>query len=371
MSSESSRSGVIDPGELLFVGIEETFLTAGTRDLLRRVRPGGVILFRRNVAGLTGVAALCDDLRAATDPPPLIAIDEEGGRVTRLEPHVSGLPPAFATAALEPGRLRDYWRRYGDLLASLGIDMDFAPVVDLCPPDAANGIADRSFGEDPARVSACAAAVMDGLEAAGLLPTLKHFPGLGSTLLDSHHHLPAIRKSREAFEREDLAPFRALCSRAPAVMIGHGHYPFYSGPDPVAATLSRAIGADLLRGALGFAGTSISDDLEMKAVADRVEWSDLAPRVIEAGSDMVLVCHRADRILEAREALDRRTRTDAAFASRCREAAGRVAALRAAAAGARRRAGRSIDGRAAAEARIEATRAALIAAAAAVPPRAV
>lgn len=371
MSSEPSRSDVVDPGELLFVGIEETALTTETRDLLRRVRPGGVILFRRNVAGLSEVAALCSDLRAAMDPPPLVAIDEEGGRVTRLEPHVSGLPPAFATATLEPGRLRDYWRRYGDLLASLGIDMDFAPVVDLCAPDAANGIADRSFGTDPARVSTCAAAVLDGLEAAGLLSTLKHFPGLGSTLLDSHHRLPSIRKSREAFEREDLTPFRSLCARAPAVMIGHGHYPFYSGPDPMAATLSRAISTDLLRGALGFPGTAISDDLEMKAVADRVEWSELASRVIEAGSDMTLICHRADRILEAREALGRRIGTNPAFAARCREAAGRVAALRAAAAGARRRAGRSVDGHAVPEARIEEMRAALIAAAAAVSPRAV
>jgi beta-N-acetylhexosaminidase len=352
-------------GQTLFIGIDGVRLTPATRDLLDRLRPGGIILFKRNVETLEGLAALCGELRNILDPPPLLAMDEEGGRVTRLAPHVAGLPPACATAALDPAELKGYWRRYGDLLAALGLDLDFAPVADLCPPDAPNGIADRSYGTDPGRVIACSGAAMEGLIEAGILPTLKHFPGLGGTLLDSHHHLPTVQKGREPFEREDLAPFAALAARAPAVMIGHGHYPFYSGPDPAAATLSRAIATDLLRGRIGFTGTAISDDLEMKAVAARVPWDQLAPRAIEAGGDMVLICHRADRAEAAFAAIRRRAAADAAFAGRVREAAARVEGLRRAAGAARAAAGAGAGARG--PDRIEEARARLVETAAAVP----
>jgi len=319
----------VDPfGQILFVGISGTLLGPETRSLLARVRPGGIILFKRNVSSLADLASLCASLKEGLDPPPLLAIDEEGGRVTRLAPHVTGLPAASLTTAIGDDRLREYWRRYGDLLASLGFDIDFAPVVDLCPPDAPNGIADRSYGTDPEKVVACASAAIEGLLAAGVLPTLKHFPGLGDTLLDSHHHLPSVRKKRDAFEKEDLVPFLRLGNKAPAVMIGHGHYPFYAGPDPIAATLSKEITTGLLRERAGFEGAAISDDLEMKAVAVRVAWEELAPRAVEAGNDMVLICHSAERIAAAHEALRRRAGRDAPFARRCEEAAGRVAALR-------------------------------------------
>jgi beta-N-acetylhexosaminidase len=318
-----------DPlGQILFVGIVGTVLDAATRSLLTRVRPGGIIIFKRNVSSLADLAALCASLRTSIDPPPLLAIDEEGGRVTRLAPHVTGLPAASLTAANGDDRLREYWRRYGDLLRSIGLDIDFAPVVDLCPADAPNGIADRSYGTDPEKVIACASAAIEGLLSAGILPTLKHFPGLGDTLLDSHHHLPSVVKKRDAFEKEDLVPFIRLAKKVPAVMVGHGHYPFYAGPDPIAATLVKEITTTLLRERAGFAGAAISDDLEMKAVALRVAWDDLAPRAVAAGNDMLLICHSAERIVAAHDALRRRADRDAAFALRCQEAAGRVAALR-------------------------------------------
>src|SRR5262249_41047485 len=139
------------------------------------------------VESLPLLKALVDDLRGAIEPSPLVAIDEEGGRVTRLAPHVEGLPSASSMAALGPKPIAAYWERYGRLLSRLGADVAFPPVVDLCPPDAPTGIADRSYGTAPAAVVACAGAAIDGLEAAGILPTIKHFPGLGDTLLDSHH----------------------------------------------------------------------------------------------------------------------------------------------------------------------------------------
>ena len=328
MRESPSRPRNPDAGQLLFIGIEGAALGPDTRRLLEEVRPGGVILFRRNVPGLPDLAALCAGIRSAVDPPPLLAIDEEGGRVTRLAPHVTGLPPAALASGAGAGRLAGYWQRYGDLLRALGLDIDFAPVLDLCPPDAPNGIADRSFGTDPERVTQCASAVIEGLSAAGVLPTLKHFPGLGPTLLDSHHRLPSATRDRGGFEREDLEPWRRLAPQAAAVMIAHAHYAFYSGPDPIAASLSRQVSTHLLRDVVGFRGAAISDDLEMKAVADRVPWEELAPRAVEAGSDMVLICHRPDRIRSARESLERRADADAAFAGRCTEALARVEGLR-------------------------------------------
>jgi len=341
MTKLSSATSTDRIGQLLFVGIDGTDLTPETRALLERVKPGGVIIFKRNVSSLPALATLCAAVRGAVDPPPLLAIDEEGGRVTRLTPHVEGLPPAYLMGKTGSDRLTRYWNRYGDLLATLGFDLDFAPVVDLCAYDAPNGIADRAYGSDPETVVACAAAAIEGLMAAGVLPTLKHFPGLGDTLLDSHHHLPSVRKNRETFEREDLVPFIRLADRAPAVMIGHGHYPFYSGPDPIAATLSKEVSTTLLRERAGFRGVAISDDLEMKAVAVRVDWDDLAPRAVEAGNDMVLICHRADRITTSLDALRRRADRDAPFGARCGEAVARVDALRRIAAEARAAAGRA------------------------------
>ncbi len=315
-------------GQILFIGIEGGTLGPSTRALLEEIRPGGVVLFRRNVVSLTELASLCHAIKAAVDPAPLIAVDEEGGRVTRLTPHLTGLPPASRAGAAGAPRLREYWARYGDLLARLGFDVDFAPVVDLCPPDAPNGIADRSFGTSPAAVIECARAVMEGLESAGVLPVLKHFPGLGPTLLDSHHHLPSLDKEKDVFEKEDLLPYVELGGKAAAVMIGHGHYPFYSGADPVAATLSPAVSTDLLRGVVRFQGVAISDDLEMKAVSARVAWDDLVPRTVAAGSDMLLICHKQERIRSALAALQRRADSDPAFADRCGEALRRIRALR-------------------------------------------
>ena len=345
------------PGDLLFVGIPGPVLTPDVAGLLRSVRPGGVILFRRNVAGLRELAGLCAAIRGTISPPPLLAIDEEGGRVSRLGPHLPVLPAASLTSGAKPSLLRDYWRSYGRLLAAIGVDIDFAPVVDLCPPDAPNGIADRSYGTRPAAVIACASEAIAGLMEAGVLPTLKHFPGLGNTLLDSHHHLPTISKGRDLFEKEDLAPFVALAPASPAVMVGHGHYPFYSGPAPLAATLSTEVSTRLLRERVGFSGTAITDDLEMKAVAARIAWDDLAPRAIEAGNDMVLICHDESRMRAAARALSQRAGSDARFAGRCAEAGSRVARLREAAGEARRAAGL---GRAPGDGEIREARAALL-----------
>ncbi|HKY32270.1 MAG TPA: glycoside hydrolase family 3 N-terminal domain-containing protein [Candidatus Polarisedimenticolia bacterium] len=320
-------------GELLFVGFDGIEVDGGLRDFLRSVRPGGIILFQRNIVSAEQVAALNAELRGLYQPRPILAVDEEGGRVSRLRSIAPTLPPAARLAAAgDRSLVADLAWRLGGILSSLGFDMDFAPVTDLCLPGAGNGIGDRSFGLDPGLATDMVAAYLEGLSRSQVAGCLKHFPGLGPTSTDSHLHLPTVTKDEEAFRREDLAPYKALKDRAPVVMVGHGHYPFWAGPDPVAATLTRRIATDLLRGEVGYRGLALADDLEMKAVAGRMPYAELAPRVIAAGCDMALVCRDREAVAACLSGLESAAASGALQHERIQEALGRVADLRATAA---------------------------------------
>ncbi len=291
-------------GALLFIGFDGVSLSVETKAFLSDLRPGGVILFQRNLVDAGQTRRLIDDLRDSCAPEPLIAVDEEGGTVSRLRGFAPTLPPgARLAASRDPALVRNLAASLGRLLASLGFDIDFAPVLDLCAPEAANGIGSRSFGTDPGVASVMGEAWLRGLEDAGIAGCLKHFPGLGPTACDSHLELPTVTKGEADFLREDLLPFRRLRDRAPIAMIAHGHYPFFCGAEPLAATLAPAVATDLLRRDVGFDGVALADDLEMKAVAARVGWDDLAPRAILAGCDMLLVCRQREAIEKSRRAL--------------------------------------------------------------------
>jgi len=318
-------------GELLFVGFDGTDLNGELRAFLSRIRPGGIILFKRNVVDPAQLIRLISDLHGLYEPSPIVAVDEEGGQVSRLRPLAPTLPP-MAKLASSGGAatMREMAAALARVLASAGFDLDFAPVVDLCRPDSPNGIGDRSFGTDPVAATTMASACLEGLADGGIAGCLKHFPGLGPTLFDSHHHLPTVQKDDAPFRREDLLPYRRLHAMAPVVMVGHGHYPFFSGPDPLAATLSPAIVTDLLRGEIGFSGVALADDLEMKAVAARVSFTELAPRTIAAGCDMALVCRKPEAIEASLAALTAWADGGRLEQTRITEALGRVQALRAA-----------------------------------------
>ncbi|HET6372089.1 MAG TPA: glycoside hydrolase family 3 N-terminal domain-containing protein, partial [Candidatus Polarisedimenticolia bacterium] len=195
-----AQSGGWNLGDLLFVGFDGTALNAGLESFFREVRPGGFILFKRNITDPEQLLRLVSHLKSLTTPPPLIAVDEEGGQVSRLRSFAPTLPPAAKLAQFSGTRpIREAAAALGRMLASAGFDLDFAPVVDLCAPGAANGIGDRSFGIDPVRTAELAGAYLDGLADAGILGCLKHFPGLGPTVADSHQQLPTIQKNAEAF----------------------------------------------------------------------------------------------------------------------------------------------------------------------------
>jgi beta-N-acetylhexosaminidase len=214
----------------------------------------------------------------------------------------------------------------GAELACLGLTMNFAPVVDVDTNPDNPVIGDRAFSRDPVEVAESAAAYLRGLRAGGVQSCLKHFPGHGDTLLDSHLALPTVAHDRARLEAVELLPFRRLAPLAESMMTAHVVYPAL---DPErAATLSPRIATDLLRTELGFDGVLFSDDLEMQAIAGQTAPEQSALVAISAGCDVLLVCSRADTAARVHDALTTRIDTDAPFRARCLEAARRSLELR-------------------------------------------
>jgi len=312
-------------GRVLMVGLPGAELDAATVRQLTLLRPGGIILFARNLVSPAATIALLDAARDLLPSLPLFAIDQEGGKVSRLELWVGPTPTAAALAAAGPGICEQFGRATARVLRAIGFNLDFAPVVDVCGAEATNGIADRSFGADPESVSELAGSFLDGMQDEGLAGCLKHFPGLGETNVDSHVELPTANRSREQLDEVELLPFSRLASRASAVMISHGHYPALDPAPALPATLSAEIVGGLLRQRIGFDGLVVSDDLEMGAVAPLDADGEAAVRSIHAGCDLVLYCASLDRAERAAIALVREATDESGFARRLAEAARAVA----------------------------------------------
>ncbi|MBX3193231.1 MAG: beta-N-acetylhexosaminidase [Labilithrix sp.] len=317
-------------GQMLVVGLEGTELTSAEERALAAGERGGVVLFRRNVTG--GIAATAALTRAVAraapaDSPPLVAVDQEGGRVMRLGPPLMPLPPMRRLGDLDDVALTTrVAEAHARELAALGFTMSFAPVADVHTRDENPIIGDRAFGTTPERVARIAGAWAAGLVRGGLLACAKHFPGHGDTTVDSHLGLPRVDRPRAELDAIEIAPFRAL-AKSPdiaAMMSAHVVYTAIDADQP--ATLSPAICRDLLRADLGFEGVLFSDDLEMKAIA--VPVSEAAVRAVLAGCDVLLVCSRAELAAEAHEALVREAENSGAFRARCEEAAARSLAMR-------------------------------------------
>jgi beta-N-acetylhexosaminidase len=214
----------------------------------------------------------------------------------------------------------------GRELRCLGVTLNFAPVVDVDTNPDNPVIGDRAFSDDPERVVACAGAFLRGLRSGGIQSCLKHFPGHGDTLLDSHLALPTVAHARERLEAIEIMPFRRLATQADSMMTAHVVYPELDPDQP--ATLSRRICHDLLRAQLGFDGVLFSDDLEMQAIAGHGQLEDSALRAVEAGCDLLLCCSSADAQQRVHQALTRALEQSPAFRARCLEAAGRGLAMR-------------------------------------------
>lgn len=317
-------------GTLLVGGFHGTEVPAFFADALGRGALGGAILFKRNLTGdPEHVAHLNAALSRAsgTDAPPLLAVDQEGGRVARIKAPALELPPMLRLAATnDEALLEEAGYVSAAELVALGFSMNFAPVLDVHTHEANPIIGDRAFGTEPERAARLALAFARGMAAGGILACGKHFPGHGDTTTDSHLELPVVAHDRARLDRVELLPFRlAAAAGLPAFMTAHVHYPAL---DDVPATLSRKIATDLLRGELGFRGVLVSDDLEMKAIASRYGYGEAAVLAVLAGCDALLVCSDESALGLALDGLVARAAHDGSFRARCEEAAIRVLALR-------------------------------------------
>ncbi len=253
---------------------------------------GGVVLFARNVEGPEQLRRLTESIRVS--PETVVAIDEEGGDVTRLEAdRGSSVPGHLALGAVDDLALTEQIARaLADELSAAGITLDLAPVADVNTNPLNPVIGVRSFGADPALVSRHVAVFVTGLQAGGVAACAKHFPGHGATDVDSHLDLPVVRATRDELLAGELRPFRAaVAAGARAIMSAHLVVPAI---DTVPATLSHAQLTGLLRGELGFTRAIVTDALEMKAVSETVGMEEGAVQALAAGADALCLGHDID-----------------------------------------------------------------------------
>jgi beta-N-acetylhexosaminidase len=323
-----------DAGEVLIGGFDGHRIPGDFADLVRARALGGAILFRRNLGSVEETAALVAALQALRPDEPLwMAIDQEGGRVQRLGPPFPQLPPMRSLGGDTAGpedeaRIRAAGRTLAIGLSWLGFHQDYAPVLDVDTNPDNPVIGDRAFSRDPEVVARLGVALIEGLQGAGVAACGKHFPGHGDTNEDSHLSLPRLDHDLERLRAVELVPFAAAArAGVAAVMTAHVLFPALDPDHP--ATLSEKIVTPLLREGLGYRGVIVSDDLEMRAVADHYGVEDAAVRAIRAGCDQLLICHQADWVRRAWEALIQAVERGQLPRARLAEAAARVRAMKA------------------------------------------
>lgn len=281
---------------MLMIGIRGHALADDERDWIAHPAVSGVILFSRNVASRSAVEQLVDEIRAVRPAPLLVAVDQEGGPVQRLREGCTALPALAAIGALharDRAAAVEWAERHAWVMAAemraTGIDLSFAPVLDLARGNRAIG--ERAFHADPAVVSELGLAYLRGMRLAGMAATLKHFPGHGSVPEDTHFDQAVDTRGFETIDADDLLPFRdAVLAGAEAVMMAHVSYPAL---DPEPAGYSKRWIGEILRGDLGFRGVVMSDDIGMVGAESA---GGVAARIglhLDAGCDLVLVCQPA------------------------------------------------------------------------------
>jgi beta-N-acetylhexosaminidase len=326
-----------DAGQTLLAGFQG--VEAPPEPLAQALRAGhlsGVILFGRNLSKdddrlwtLARLNQALDACRPDGGPPLFIGVDQEGGRVQRVREPATRVPPMALVGARND---RELAARVGEVIASelaaLGFNLNFAPVLDVLTNPANAVIGDRAFGSDVATVAEMAGALTVGHYVAGVVPCGKHFPGHGDTFADSHDELPIVMHEPAALEERELLPFaRAIQAGLPMIMTAHLLIPAIDALHPI--TLSPKGVRALLRDELEFGGVVVSDDLEMRAVADRYTIEEMVELGVRAGVDLFLVCHTQEKWQRAFAHLTALAAQDPAFRLLLGQAADRVRALKA------------------------------------------
>jgi len=333
MERRSGTSGLDQlAAGVLCVGFEGATPQEAPLERLAQLAPGGIIVFDRNAQSVAQTRALLGAIRAAiasgTGEEPFAAVDQEGGRVSRLRRGAHEIPPMMALGATADAHLAE---RVGALIGAdvrdADIDVDFAPVIDLALSANNSVIGDRALGDDPELVGKLGAALARGIQSQGVAATLKHFPGHGATAVDSHLQMPRVADGAKTFASRDLIPFvRGIASGARAVMSAHVAYEALDAEHP--ATLSHSILTHLLREELGFGGVCFTDCLEMDAIAATIGPERGAVAALAAGADCVVVSHRLDVAERARAAIVDAVKSGALPRARLEQARERVATLR-------------------------------------------
>ena len=330
-------------GQFFFIGLPGTELDEDARDLIEEIKPGGNILFGRNVETADQVRKLLDGARAMLPVAPLCGIDQEGGLVDRLRDVFPPMPSARAIR--QHGDLsgaRTLGRVTGEVLRMLGLDVNFAPVMSIITQERSqltNGLYSRSFGRSPGEVLGYTTVYMRGLQATGCLGCLKHFPGIGAGEVDSHIEMPLVPLSHDDLLAQDLAPYIELFQRADdrvrMVMVSHGGFPNIdikkgtTGGLVEPASISPSIVSKLLRHELGYQHLVVTDDLEMGAIAKHTEIEDASVRAFLAGEDMLLICATPATIRRGYRALLAAARDGSVNEKRIHTSLKRVAATKA------------------------------------------
>ena len=276
-------------GQMMMIGIQGDTVTDDSLYMLHQYHIGGVILFDRNLVSAEQTKNLNEDLQVQAEEkvPLFIGIDEEGGDVVRGRSFIQ--PPSSQRQIGAAGDLtaaEGATNRTAKELKELGFNVNFAPVADV-------SASSRSFSTDPETVKKFVLASVQGYEKNRMIYAMKHFPGIGRSTVDSHKDVSEITASRERFAASDIVPFKAVIDAAQPedyfILVSHLKYPAYDADNP--ASLSKAVQTDLLRGELGYRGIIVTDDMEMGAVAKYASFRDVGVRAVQAGADIVLVCH--------------------------------------------------------------------------------
>jgi beta-N-acetylhexosaminidase len=300
-------------GQILIAGVEGASLSAEERAWFNHIRPGGIILFRRNIEQAAQVASLLREANRIGATPLLRCVDLEGGLVDRLRDVIAPMPSASAVFAT--GR-RNLFRQHGLLIArearTLGFNTVFAPVLDLALPESASILRTRVVSAAPWRVIDYARGFLAGMQKEDILACGKHFPGLGGGAIDSHQSMPVIHRMTRLMWRSDLAPWLAVAAHLPFAMVAHASYPWL-GRDPAPATVSHYWVTNVLRRQIRFKGVILSDDMEMGGILSQMSIEEATVQALLAGIQMIEICRDPSLVQRAYEALIKEAERSPAF----------------------------------------------------------
>jgi beta-N-acetylhexosaminidase len=295
----------MDASQTLIFGLPGPDLTADYAKTIKEVQPGGFILFSRNIKNPLQLRKLMDDIRSICKYSPFFLIDQEGGRVARLR-EMGTEPPSIREIVTYGTNddLKTHGILTGKLLKLFGFNLNLCPVVDISVDgDLDNSLKNRCFGLSASEVNHRAQIFNKFMQGEGILSCAKHFPGYSCAKVDPHHDLPVINKSREEMENFEWQTFRHFVNKVDAFMMGHGFYPKV---DPVhrPSSLSPFFINEILRGEWGFKGLVVTDDLDMGAILNFCSFADSLKLSLEAGNDLLLICHRSEMMSEAKKVVD-------------------------------------------------------------------